>query len=439
MVSAEVGAGGSGELRADILLQDGGCAEIEWDAVAEVAVERRWIAPVDVPAMVDGDQDVLAGDDEGEVVTAVGVGLVAAKFGDAAGFIDGDGDKQHHRADCRLAVDGCGSGDGGAAGGDVNSNRGLAAGDGDHAAGNLFGAEGQAGEEEVGAASLIDEVASGRKVQGAGGVVRRVLRSGLRGRRSRPLRSLRVLQGAVLDLGATLELGASTFGGGGGAEDVAVVSSVGEDDGKGLGSGSSIDLEVDGGGDCGGGQIQVAGGVGGDIDDGGAARLTIFIRRLDAIEAGGEPAHFELAWRVRERGERKGAVRRDTGDLGETESATICVRSRDIRGRKGNAEVYGRDREKLDISLASLSVMEGDGLGRVGASGSREPGERVDNVEGGVGRRCVWTRRTERLCSSGVPDMCLDGDAVVAGGEFVAATIVGGCGGAGDRGLSSVG
>src|SRR5260370_7865645 len=95
-----------------------------------------------------------------------------------------------------------------------------------------------------------------------------------------------------MDVGATLQLGGSTFAGGGGAEEVAVVGGVGEDDGKGLGSGSSIDLEVNGGGDCGGGQIQVAGGVGGDLDDGGAARLTIFIRRLDAIEAGGDPPSF---------------------------------------------------------------------------------------------------------------------------------------------------
>ena len=58
-------------------VQGGGCHEADGLAVDEVGIERGGVAEVEVPAVLDGDEDVAAGGESREGERAVGVGLLA--------------------------------------------------------------------------------------------------------------------------------------------------------------------------------------------------------------------------------------------------------------------------------------------------------------------------------------------------------------------------
>src|SRR5712672_2117721 len=68
----------SGSLRGDVLFHDRGRFQIHRSALHKIASKRRGIAPVNLPSMIDSDQNVLSRNDVGQIEAAIRVRLVLA-------------------------------------------------------------------------------------------------------------------------------------------------------------------------------------------------------------------------------------------------------------------------------------------------------------------------------------------------------------------------
>ena len=68
-----------GSLRADVLFHICSRSQIDRNTLREISAKGRRIAPVDLPPVVDHDEDVLPWNDVGQIEAAVAIGLVAAQ------------------------------------------------------------------------------------------------------------------------------------------------------------------------------------------------------------------------------------------------------------------------------------------------------------------------------------------------------------------------
>ena len=131
--------------------------------MGEVTAEGGEIVPVNVPPLVERDEDVLTGNNTVDLKAAIGIGLVAAKFGDAGGIVNGAGDEHDHSSLGGLALEGGDASDRGAAGGDVQGDGGVTSRNSNQSATEFFASKSDAGEEEVGG-GLVDEITARRKL-----------------------------------------------------------------------------------------------------------------------------------------------------------------------------------------------------------------------------------------------------------------------------------
>lgn len=101
----------------------------------QVMFECRRIMPLNVPTMIDGDQDVLTGDDVGEIEGAVRVGLITANQRDAGWITEAGWHEKHHSSGRGDSIQSGYSTDRRASGGKVKKQGIIRAMDSDEASG----------------------------------------------------------------------------------------------------------------------------------------------------------------------------------------------------------------------------------------------------------------------------------------------------------------
>src|SRR5579871_1137402 len=141
-----------GGLGLDLLFELFGRSEIDGSTLREVTAQGRWVAPVNLPTMVDCDENVLYGRNAGDVEAAVGVRLVLANGGKGTWVTERGGNEENSGSDGGLVVQGNISSESGETGGHMQCQGRVTRADGDVTAMNVGRLSSDCGEIGVGAA-----------------------------------------------------------------------------------------------------------------------------------------------------------------------------------------------------------------------------------------------------------------------------------------------